>query len=297
MTSLGMIIILSLLGSVLALVGGVVFLFIKPWSKFLSRYSVSFAAGVLLTVALIGLLPEAAHEIGDKAYLLVLLTFLGAYLFENFACSLHHHDHDCEAHSPTVEPSNLSRNPVEALAKAGEAHGSQPVGTTSLIIVGDSLHNFIDGVAIAAAYLANPGLGWVMTLSTFLHEVPHEIGDFGILLKKGWPRKKILIVNIISALFTLLGALAVIFILPDQGIVSYLLAAAAGMFLYLGASDFLPHAHEDLSRKKALLSLFVGVAVMLGALKIIPHSHGHDNHPDHETFSDQERQIEKYFQD
>ncbi|MBN1263650.1 MAG: ZIP family metal transporter [Candidatus Pacebacteria bacterium] len=254
MTNLGIVLFLSLLGSVFALTGGIIFLYVKSWSLVLTRYSVSFAAGVLLTVALIGLLPEAVEMIGENAFLVVLSAFLSAYLFENFACNLHHHDHNCD------QPANKSS------------------GSTGLIIIGDTIHNFIDGVAIAAAYLTDPGLGWITTISTFLHEIPHEIGDFGILLKKGWPPKKIVIVNILSALFTLIGTFSVVFVSQNENFIGILLASAAGMFLYLGASDFLPHAHEDLSRKKALLALLAGVGIMLGTFKIIPHSHEHDSH-------------------
>ena len=248
MSDLVNIVLLSLLGSVVALVGGVVFLFSKKWSSVLVRYSVPFAAGVLVTVALAGLLPEAVHEIGEKGFLIVLITFFGAYLFEQFACDLHHHDHGGE------EKSSCSTS-------------------TSLVVVGDTIHNFIDGVAIAAAYLINPGLGLVAAVSTLLHEVPHEIGDFGILLKAGWKKRKVLVVNLISSLFTVVGALAVYSMNLSDEMIGGLLAVAAGMFLYLGASDFLPQANEGSTKKKTVLVLLLGALVMYGALMVVPHSH------------------------
>lgn len=262
MTALIAIILLALLASVLALIGGVVFLFIKPWSKVLARYSVPFAAGVLLTVALVGLLPEAVHAINQSAFLVVLLAFLATYLFENIACDLHHHHETSQ-------------------------RGVDYCGSLWLVILGDTIHNFIDGVAIAAAYLANPGLGLITAASTFLHEVPHEIGDFGILLKAGWKRRQILLVNIISALFTVVGGLAVFFLFSQEIIIGYLLAVAAGMFLYLGASDFLPHAGEDISRKKAIIALLAGVLIMLATFQVVPHSHEEVDQPktDHDTLA------------
>jgi len=199
-------------------------------------------------VALIGLLPEAIDEVGEKGFLIVLITFFGAYLFEQFACSLHHHNHD---HEKEVSCST----------------------SVSLIIVGDTIHNFIDGVAIAAAYLVNPGLGLVAAISTLLHEIPHEIGDFGVLLKAGWKKKKILVVNLVSSLFTIVGALVVYFMDLEMLVIGGLLAVAAGMFLYLGASDFLPYINEGSSKKKSILVLMLGVLVMYGTLSIVPHSH------------------------
>lgn len=254
MTDLVNIILLALLGSVVALVGGVVFLMVGKWSKTLARYSVPFAAGVLLTVAMLGLLPEAVHVVGGKAFLVTLVTFLGAYLFENLFCELHHHD---DGH------------------KCTETRHKQAI---PLVIVGDTIHNLIDGVAIAASYLVNPGLGLVTTVSTFLHEVPHEIGDFGILLKAGWEKRKILLVNLGSALMTVVGALAVYYLNFGEVLMGSLLAAAAGMFLYLGASDFLPHAGEGVDKKKAITVLLMGVLLMYATLKIVPHSHGEENH-------------------
>lgn len=239
------IVLLSLLASVIALVGGLVFLFIGKWSDVLTKYSVPFAAGVLVTVSLMGLLPEAIDEIGGKGFLVVLITFFGAYLFEQFVCELHHHDHDGK------ESDHLVSIP--------------------LVIVGDTIHNFIDGVAIAAAYLISPGLALIAAVSTLLHEVPHEVGDFGILLKAGWPKRKILMVNLVSALFTVVGALVVYFMNLPREVIGSLLAVAAGMFLYLGASDFLPHASEGVSKKKKVLVLLLGVLIMYGALSVVPH--------------------------
>ncbi len=247
MSDLVNIILLSALGGVIALLGGVVFLSVKKWAKALSLYSVPFAAGVLITVALIGLLPESVYMIGEKAFLVVMIGFLGSYLFESWFCELHHHDHGC-----------------------GHDHHDRAV---PLVILGDTIHNFIDGVAIAASYLINPGLGLVTAISTFLHEVPHEIGDFGILLKAGFSRKKVLLVNLISALMTVVGALVVYFLARGEVFSGYLLAVSAGMFLYLGASDFLPHAGEGIDKKRSIWVLLLGVALMYTTLKIVPHSH------------------------
>lgn len=233
------IIALSLLGGVVGLVGGVMFLLIDSWAKKLASYSVPFAAGVLVTVALVGLLPEVLEMVGEDGLPLVLLTFFGAYLFEQFVCNLHHHG-CCSTFVP-------------------------------LVIVGDTIHNFIDGVAIGAAYLADSGLGLATAVSSMLHEIPHEIGDFGILLGAGWGKKKVFVLNFVSALFTVVGAVAVWQLTPSDRLIGYLLAVAVGMFLYLGASDFLPHAVEGTDKKKMVLVLLLGVAVMYTVLKVVFH--------------------------
>lgn len=263
MNDLVQLVLLASIGSFVALAGGVVFLFNKKLSNLLSTNSIPFAAGVLITVALVGLLPEATHLIGEQAFLVVLFSFLMAYLFEHLLFGLHHHDETCK-HNHHGEVRHQTSIPF--------------------VIFGDSIHNFIDGVAIGAAFLVNPGLGLVTAISTFLHEVPHEIGDFGIMLKNGWSKRKILLVNIFTAALTLVGALLVFYLPIDEYIIGILMAVSAGIFLYLGASDFLPQIEEtQISRFAPLFPLILGVFVMLGTLMLVPHSHEthEDEHEDH----------------
>ena len=242
--------LLALLGSVIALFGGVVFLFSRNLSNILEKYSVPFAAGVMVTVSLLGLIPEAEHEIGDLVYWIVLASFITVYLFEHLFFGIHHHGVDDEHHK---EISNSS---------------------VGLVIFGDTIHNFIDGVAIGASFMINPNLGFITALSTFLHEVPHEIGDFGILLKAGWKRTRILIVNIISSLMTIVGAFVVYFFSQSDTLNGSLMAVSAGIFLYLGASDFLPKIKDQkLHRFKSILPLILGSLIIILTLLIVPHEH------------------------
>ena len=131
------------------------------------------------------------------------------------------------------------------------------------MIFGDTVHNFLDGVAIAAAFLVNPSLGLVVALSTFLHETPHEIADFGILLSAGWSRQKAFVANLFSALATFPGALLTYFYASRvESAVGVLLAIAAGLFLYVAATDFLPevrHAPKTKPWRQALL-LIMGIS-------------------------------------
>lgn len=274
MQDLTLLILLSLLGGVVALIGGIVMLLVPRWSKVLLTYSVPFAAGVLLTISLLGLIPEALHMAGEGIFLIVLVSFLAAYLFEQFFFALHHHDH---GHSSDTKP--ISK------------------GSAWLVIVGDSIHNLIDGIAIGAAFLVSPALAVVTAISSFLHEVPHEIGDFGVLLKAGWRKRHIIIVNFLSALLTVAGALLVYVLLPSNQVVGYAMAISAGIFLYLGASDFLPHMHKGVSRIGMVTTLLLGVVLMAVIIQAVPHAHEGGEHEAHEAHEDHEQEDGEYHQD
>lgn len=252
MSDFAAILFLSLIGSVFGLIGGLLFLYIPAWSHWLSKYSTPFAAGVLLTISLLGLLPEATHEIGENAYILMLAAFLASYLFEHFFFGLHHH----ETHEHSIHK-----------------------GSISLVIVGDTIHNFVDGVAIAAAYFVAPGFGIISAITTFLHEIPHEIGDFGILHRAKWKKQKIILVNILSSLASIVGALSIFYITKDEVFIGSLLAISAGIFLYLGASDFLPHLTEDTrDRVSPVFVLLAGVVLVYLLLNLIPHTEIENDH-------------------
>lgn len=124
--------LLSLLGSVAGLVGGVIFLVNKKFASLMSVYAVPFAAGVLLSVSVLHLIPEATEKIGSSAFLYVLIAFLASFVFEKYLASMHHH----QGHEGTLQKS-----------------------TIPLVIFGDTIHNIIDGLAIGVAYLTNPGPG------------------------------------------------------------------------------------------------------------------------------------------
>ncbi len=233
------ILLLSFVGSTAGLVGGVIFLLKKEWARTLCKYAVPFAAGVLLSVSLLHLLPEAVHLTGEKAYFIVLIALLSSFFFEQYFAHLHHHE-----------------DRKHTLTKA----------SAPLVVFGDTIHNFIDGVAIASAYLIDPYFGLVVALSTFLHETPHEIGDFGVLMSAGWSRSKTFIANLFSSTATFPGALLVFFFLRDaHDKIGILLAISAGIFLYLGASDFLPEVGEEekgVATWKKLSLLVIGVLLM-----------------------------------
>ncbi len=242
--------LLALLGSIIALAGGVFFLFNRKWSATLERHSVPFAAGILVTVSLMGILPEAIDEAGEGVLLVVLISFFAAYVFEHLFFGIHHHE-------------------------SGHHHkGRHSFETSSaLVTVGDTIHNFIDGIAIGASFIISPSLGLITALSTFFHEIPHEIGDFGILLKAGWSKKKVLIVNFVSASFTIVGAFSLLIFAENNVLIGVFLAISAGIFLYLGTIDFLPHADEGFpNRIKAAIPLFLGIVLMASIITLFPHA-------------------------
>ncbi len=248
MTDFIQLLSLTLIGSVLGLIGGVLFIFNKRFAGVLEKNAIPFAAGVLLTFVFLGLLPESVELLNETTFLIVLTAFFGAYLFELLSVGIYHHhsEEDTSAHSELYSPAIL-------------------------VTVGDTIHNFIDGVAIGAAFMVSPPLGLVAAISTFFHEIPHEIGDFGILLKAGWSRKKILVVNIFSALSTILGALFVAYFAINEQLLGVMLGISAGFFLYLGAVDFLPHTSAGFkNNSRILIPLILGILLMAVIFWLLP---------------------------
>ncbi len=184
---------------------------------------------------------------GERGYFYVLIALLLSFFFEEYFAHLHHHEHHKRAELKAAVP---------------------------LVIFGDTIHNFIDGVAIAAAYLTNPTFGLIIALASFLHETPHEIGDFGILISAGWEKRKAFLANLFSALATFPGALMVFFFMRDgHEKIGILLAISAGVFLYLGASDFLPEVGEEergVKTWKKFAFLILGVVIIYALTFISP---------------------------
>lgn len=204
------------------MLGGLLLLSSKKRAYKLALYATPFAAGALLAAAFVDLLPEAAHAGEIEAALnYTLVGIVLFFLLERFLRWFHHHHaHDEEKKDPNV----------------------------SLIVVGDIAHNIIDGVAIAAAFLVSPSTGIIATIAVAAHEIPQEIGDFGLLLYKGLRRKNVILINVISALAT--TAAAVIFFLLGQGFdipMGIVLGLVAGFFIYIAVSDIIPtiHKHEE----------------------------------------------------
>ena len=255
------VIFFSLIGGLFSLIGAVFLLRSKTSADRLAKYATPFAAGVLLATAFVNLIPEAIHGLGDDTLALtaVLLGILGFFMLERYLRWFHHH----------------------------HEHESKQKSSNYLIIIGDTLHNALDGVAIGAAFLIDPSVGIITSIAVALHEIPQEIGDFGILLKNGMKRRNVLKVNVLSALATTLSAVVVFAIGDSEStIIPYLLAITAGFFIYIASSDIIPEIHETLSGRqrdiRPWLLLFGAALVMI--VSPIAHKYidaGHDNESSH----------------
>jgi zinc and cadmium transporter len=200
---------------------------------------VAFAAGSLLGGAFFHMLPASlASGISDLAvYALILAGFAVFFGLEQFL-----HWHHCHR---------------------AETECKKPL--TYLILIGDGLHNFLGGLAVAGTFLIDVRLGIVTWLAAAAHEVPQELGDFGVLVHGGWPRRQALLYNVLSALTFLLGGI-VAYLASFRLDVSFLVPFAAGNFLYIGAADLIPEvkAHADLKANVTHFAAFAfGVALML----------------------------------
>lgn len=251
MSTLVYILLFTSIGSIGALIGGLVLLAREKFALSISHFLASFAAGVLLGAAFFDLLPEAvqaAEETGANVFLWTFMGILTFFLIERFIHWFHHHH---EYHENEKEPK----------------------ATIPLIIFGDTAHNFIDGVVIAATFMVSVPLGIVSALAVAAHEIPQEVGDFGLLLHKGLARGKIILINILSASVAIAGAIAT-YLLGEQveDYLPILLAATAGFFIYIAASDLIPEIHYERRRGFALIEsllLVVGAIVIFLSVSLL----------------------------
>ncbi len=240
--TLPQVLIFSTVGGVFSLIGGLILLKFGPSdSERVSLYIAPFAAGALLAAAFTDLLKESAegghYSQGLAGALFGIILF---FILERFFSWFHHH------HSHEDE-----------VMKDPKIH---------MVIVGDTLHNLIDGLAMGAAFLVNPQVGIITALAVAAHEIPQEIGDFGLLLSKGMSKRRVALINIISALVSVFGACLVFLVGKNSELnLSPLLGLVAGMFIYIAVSDIIPEIHHKSSKKLINLStlmLVLGVVLV-----------------------------------
>lgn len=205
---------------------------------------VGFAAGALIGGAFLHLLPEAIEKAGcGPVFLYTLIGFTAFFLMERYFHWRHCHEEKCEIHPFTY-----------------------------LNLIGDGVHNFVDGLVIAASFMTDLKLGIVTTVAVLLHEIPQEMGDFGILVYGGWSKSRALFFNFICAIFAIFGALigySLSGIMHD--IKTCLISFTAGGFIYIAASDLIPELHKQKDVKKtniAFLAFVLGL-VFMALAKII----------------------------
>lgn len=222
--------------SLLSLLGALFLVLQRRIFAAIITYTLAISSGVLLGSVFFDLLPEAQASIGETAYGLVVAGIIVFFALEKFI-----HWHHCTE---------------------GEECEEKPVAYLSL--VGDSLHNFLDGAIIAVAFLTNIPLGITTTLAVVAHEVPHELGDFSILIYGGFSNRKAIWYNFLSALTAIAGTIVTFFLSPLVLTASpYLLAFAAGNFLYIASSDLIPELH---TKRLAITSLIQILAIITGVV-------------------------------
>jgi zinc and cadmium transporter len=238
------IIIFTLIGGVLSVAAaGLLLLVPENHHPSILPHGVSFALGALLSVAFLDLLPDALMTAGSQHTEILLATvlagILGFFLLEKLLLWRHCHADRCETHS--------------------EEHFHQPAGT--LIVVGDGIHNFVDGILIAAAFLTDIQLGIITSLAVAAHEIPQEVGDFAILLQSGYGKARALGYNLLSSTATLVGGVLAYFSLESlHEALPYILALAAASFIYIAVADLIPSLHQRTTARAALQQIGLIVA-------------------------------------
>ncbi|MCF7766170.1 MAG: ZIP family metal transporter [Achromobacter pulmonis] len=251
--------------------GGLIAVLVASWLayKVFAHYlhhMVSLSVGVLLSVALLHLLPEAFESgVADAHVLfgLMLASLIGFFVLEKIALLRHSHHHEGDGHHHH------------------HGHDRHEAGRGGvLILVGSSLHNLCDGVLVAAAFLTDPLLGVLTAASIIVHEVPHKLGDFVVLLNAGLARRRAFALILFTSLCSAVGGIIGYFVLQQaQDWVPYVLVVAASSFLYISVADLMPQMHERVSLADAvpqLLLVGVGVVLIYSVTTLMHHGHEHE---------------------
>ncbi len=251
MSLLVWIILFCLAGGLLSVLVAALFLLLpERHSRPVVPHLVSFAVGALLGAAFIGLLPHALEAPGITDSHPVTLTVLGGlllfFVLEKMVLWRHCHSDHCVAHTP-------------------HAHHGRRESAATLILIGDGIHNFVDGVLIAAAFLTDFHLGVVTALAVAAHEIPQELGDFAILLHGGMGRGRALAWNLVSGLVTVVGGVVGYLGLGEATrLLPYVLAVAAASFIYIAVADLIPGLHERTRPRETLTQLgLIGAGILV----------------------------------
>lgn len=239
-----------IIGSALSLTGGIILLRAKKYRDLAILLTLPFGAGALLAAAFFDLLPEA-FKLGDPRTLL-LWTLAGFTLFfvlERSSSWFHHH-HAHQTDSTRYKNAQQRR----------------------LIVIGDIMHNAIDGFTIGAAFLVSIPTGIITTFAVSAHEIPKELGTFALLLSRGWKDKTVIIANLATALATIVTALIIFFLGSNNHLpVGPLLAVTAGFFIYVAASDIIPDIHEQSHRNGTIqeIMLVAGIVIVGSVITLL----------------------------
>ncbi len=270
MNLLILIIIFTAVGGLLSVIAAAVFLLLRDHHRnAVLPHGISFAIGALLAVAFWGLIPEAFAEVKPEQFQAlsgtILAGILGFFVLEKLLIWRH-----CHYGSPD-EYGDGGHD-----GDHGHVHGhGNTKSAGALIILGDGIHNFVDGVLIAAAFLTDVQLGIVTSLAVAAHEIPQEVGDFAILLDSGYSRGKALFYNILASLTTVLGGVLAYFSLEDlHDTLPYFLALASSSFIYIAVADLIPSLHTKTDIKTSLqqIALIAAGVFLICSLQELAHN-------------------------
>jgi len=270
-----LIIIFTAVGGVLSVMAAAVFLLLPDHRRnAVLPHGISFAIGALLAVAFWGLIPEAFSAIKPEQFQslsgTILAGVLGFFVLEKLLIWRHCHSGSCEAHGDEDDHDHGHEH------EHSHSHGAAK-SAGALIILGDGIHNFVDGVLIAAAFLTDVQLGIVTSLAVAAHEIPQEVGDFAILLHSGYSKSKALFYNMLASLTTVLGGVLAYFGLEDlHDSLPYFLALAASSFIYIAVADLIPSLHKKTDMKTSLqqIALIAMGVLLICSLHGIAHNMG-----------------------
>jgi Predicted divalent heavy-metal cations transporter len=265
-----LIVIFTAIGGILSVMAAGAFLLLpEQHRQQVLPHGISFAIGALLTGAFCGLIPHAFEDVAaDEIPMLSSTILAGILLFfilEKLLVWRHCHSHACEAHGEDSHDDQHDH-------KTHNDHGRRVAGM--FIILGDSIHNFVDGVLIGAAFLTDVQLGIVTSLAVAAHEIPQEVGDFAILLHSGYTRVKALLYNVLASLATVIGGMLAYFSLGDlHHILPYFLTLAASSFIYIAVADLIPSLHHKTDLKTSLqqISFILAGVLLILAMQNIAH--------------------------
>ena len=233
--------LLAVAGSAGGLVTAALLLVVSPSTRVrVVPWLVSYAVGTLLGAALLGLMPEALESLpAPRAFFALLAGILTFFVLEKLVLWRHSHDdHECDVHRSAA----------------------------TLVIFGDAVHTFVDGIVIAAAVLVSFPLGLTTALAIAAHEIPQEAGDFAILLAGGYTRSRALVLNLTSAIGGVVGALAMLLFGSQMpAAVPLVLAFAAGNFMYVAMADLIPTLHRGTLDQNAVRQLIL-IALGIGTI-------------------------------
>ncbi|MFW9818365.1 MAG: ZIP family metal transporter [Candidatus Thorarchaeota archaeon] len=240
---------------------------------------VAFATGTILATALFDLIPESLHHLEELnagiwniaesfLFVFVIIGFIVFFILERFIYWFHGHAHEKE--NQLVCYDTLTEGMDEIVEKRGNIKNF-----ALLNLIGDGLHNFLDGIIIIVAFLSGIGNGIIVTLAVLFHELPQEIGDFGILVFGGFSRKRAILFNFGSALVALLGGLFAYFLSEQIELFNFFfLAFSGGGFLYLASTELMPELLKEKNLKKSVIQAFVflcGVILIIALVLVLPH--------------------------